>query len=96
MIRHTVVFRLHHGAGSDGEKGFFAALEALREIPGVSDFQVLREVSPKNDFDYCVAMEFADQDAYDGYNTHPDHVAFVKDVWLREVAAFLEIDLAPI
>lgn len=94
MIKHTVVLRLHHAAGSDGEKSFFDEVETLRTIPGVENFSVLREVSPKNDFDYCLAMDFADQGAYDNYNVHPDHVAFVENVWMRDVAAFLEIDLA--
>jgi hypothetical protein len=37
-------------------------------------------------------MEFADEAAYRGYNEHPDHVAFVRDRWMKEVDAFLEID----
>jgi hypothetical protein len=37
-------------------------------------------------------MDFADQAAYDGYNAHPRHVAFVRDRWDREVETFLEID----
>ena len=39
-------------------------------------------------------MEFADQAAYDGYNDHPQHVAFVRDRWIPEVRDFLEIDYA--
>ena len=39
-------------------------------------------------------MEFAGQDAYDAYNGHPDHVRFVQERWLPEVADFLEIDYA--
>ena len=39
-------------------------------------------------------MEFADEAAYTGYNTHPDHVRFVEQRWLVEVADFLEIDYA--
>jgi hypothetical protein len=41
-------------------------------------------------------MEFASQAAYDGYNAHPDHVRFVEERWLKEVADFLEIDYAPL
>jgi hypothetical protein len=37
-------------------------------------------------------MEFANQAAYDGYNTHPDHVRFVQEIWIPEIAAFTEID----
>ena len=68
----------------------------LARIPGVERFEQLRQVSPKNDYDFGFSMEFADGAAYDGYNRHPDHVAFVRDRWVPEVAAFLEIDYAPL
>ncbi|WP_421725081.1 Dabb family protein [Bauldia sp.] len=95
MIRHTVVFRLKHPVGSAEEKAFHDAAKALAAIPGVEAFELLREVSPKNDFSYGISMEFADQAAYDGYNTHPDHVTFVRDRWMNEVDDFLEVDYAP-
>lgn len=37
-------------------------------------------------------MIFADQAAYDAYNTHPDHVAFVEQRWQVEVDTFQELD----
>jgi hypothetical protein len=37
-------------------------------------------------------MHFDDQAAYDSYNNHADHQAFVNDVWLPNVADFLELD----
>ena len=92
MIRHTAVFRLKHEAGSAAEASFLAALAKLKPIKGVEKFEVLRQVSPKSEFKFGVSMEFADQAAYDGYNTHPDHVAFVQGRWIPEVAAFTEID----
>ena len=96
MIRHTVVFRLHHASGSEAEGVFFEAARGLLEIPGMMNVHTYREVSPKNDFDYCFAMDFEDQAAYDAYNTHSIHEAFVQNVWLRDVADFLEIDLVEI
>jgi hypothetical protein len=92
MIRHTAVFRLKHDAGSAAEKDFLAALAKLKSITGVENFEVLRQVSPKSEFTFGVSMEFATQAAYDGYNIHPQHVAFVQGSWLPEVAAFTEID----
>jgi hypothetical protein len=92
MIRHTAVFRLKHDAGSAAEKDFLAALAKLKSITGVEKFEVLRQVSPKSEFTFGVSMEFATQAAYDGYNIHPQHVAFVQGSWLPEVAAFTEID----
>ena len=91
-IRHTVAFVLGHEEGSGEEQDFLAAAARLAEIPGVEAFEVLREVSPKNGFRFGLSMEFADQAAYDGYNEHPEHVAFVQERWLPEVAEFLEVD----
>jgi heme-degrading monooxygenase HmoA len=92
MIRHTAVFRLKHEAGSAAEANFLAALAKLKSISGVEKFEVLRQVNPKSEFKFGVSMEFANQAAYDGYNLHPDHVAFVQGRWIPEVAAFTEID----
>jgi heme-degrading monooxygenase HmoA len=92
MIRHAAIFRLKHAQGSQEEKSFLAALRELKSIPGVESFEVARETSSKNDFDYAVSMFFADQAAYDSYNDHPRHVAFVRDRWVPEVAAFMEHD----
>jgi Stress responsive A/B Barrel Domain len=46
----------------------------------------------KNAFHFNFSMLFADQAAYDAYNVHPDHVAFVQGRWIPEVAEFLEAD----
>ncbi|MBZ0229944.1 MAG: Dabb family protein [Bauldia sp.] len=97
MIRHTVAFRLKHAKGSPEEARFLAdGRRILTAIPGVGRFEALRQVSPKNDYAFGFSMEFADQAAYDGYDRHPDHVAFVRDRWLKEVDAFLEIDTVPL
>ena len=92
MIRHTVVFTLKHAEGSAEEKAFLDAALILADIPGVTRFERLRQVSPRADYAFGFSMEFADQAAYDGYNGHPDHTAFVRDRWVPEVARFQEID----
>ena len=92
MIRHTVVFRLKHPKGSDAEAAFLKVADVLAGIPEVQKFEKLRQVSPKNDYAFGFSFEFADQAAYDHYNNHADHVAFVRDRWIPEVAAFMEID----
>lgn len=96
MIRHTVVFSLKHPAGSPEEADFLTAARDLAKIPTVKDFQALRQVSKKNPYAFGLSMEFDDQAAYDVYNRHPDHVAFVRNRWLREVDTFMEIDYAPL
>jgi hypothetical protein len=92
MIRHTVVFTLKHPAGSAEEQAFLRDALVLTEIPGVEKFEQLRQVSKKNDYAFGFSMEFADQAAYDAYNVHPKHVAFVEGRWVPEVERFLEID----
>ena len=42
--------------------------------------------------DAHISMEFAGPGEYAAYNEHPNHVRFVQDRWLPEVADFLEID----
>jgi hypothetical protein len=96
MIRHTVVFTLKHPAGSAEEGAFLRDAKILATIPGVKKFEQLRQVSAKNDYAFGFSMEFADQSAYSGYDQHPDHVAFVRDRWVPEVATFLEIDYVPV
>lgn len=96
MIRHTVTFRLKHRPGSSEEAAFLADSKTLADIPGVKRFEQLKQISPKNDFRFGFSMEFEDQSAYDGYNNHPEHVAYVRDRWIPEVEAFLEIDYVPL
>jgi hypothetical protein len=91
-IRHTVVFTLSHAEGSPEEADFLATAAGLAAIPGVEEFEILRETSPKNDYRFGISMEFAGPEAYTAYNEHPDHVRFVQERWLPEVTEFLEID----
>jgi heme-degrading monooxygenase HmoA len=91
-IRHTVAFTLSHDEGSPDEADFLAAAARLAAIPGVEEFEILRETSPKNEYRFGISMEFADAAAYAAYNEHPDHVRFVQERWLEEVSEFLEID----
>jgi hypothetical protein len=92
-IQHTVVFRLIHPTGSAEEQEFLATGHAiLTSIPGVADFSIRRQVSAKSDLTHQFSMVFADQDAYDAYNVHPAHTAFVSERWGPEVVAFQEYD----
>lgn len=88
-IRHTVSFRLRPEADQDA---FLGRLGALADIDGVQDFQLLVDVGDKNAFTHGATMVFADRAAYDAYDQHPDHQAFVADVWMRDVEDFLEVD----
>ena len=95
MIRHTVAFKLKHAAGSESESSFLEAARVLTSIPTVRNFEWLRQVSPKNQFEFGFSMEFASRQDYEAYNVHPDHVHFVETRWKPEVSDFLEIDYVP-
>ncbi len=93
MIRHTVVFRLRHPAGSAEEADFLhAAEQQLTPIPGVQRFEVLRQTQAKSAYRFSLSMEFDDAAAYAGYNEHPSHVGFVQGRWIPEVEEFQELD----
>ncbi len=99
MILHTVAFSLRHEPGSEGERAFIAdAMRILGPIPSVQTFEQYRQTSRKNGNDYAFGFSFAfaDQAAYDAYDSHPDHVAFVRDRWIPEVSKFIELDYAPV
>lgn len=92
-IQHTVMFNLKHDSNSVEEKQFLEdGKRILSTIPGVKDFEVKKQVSFKNGFKFYFTMFFKDGEAYEAYNTHPEHVKFVNDRWETEVAEFLEAD----
>jgi len=96
-VRHQVIFCLKSGkSGPQTEKFLEDGRRILRAIPGVENFQVLRQTSVKNDFDFGFSMDFVDQAAYDAYSAHPKHTAFVAERWKVEVSRFLEIDFQEI
>jgi hypothetical protein len=92
-IQHTVVFRLRHEAGSVAEKVFLSdARGILADLPTVEGFEVREQVSGKSDLRWQLSMWFADQGAYDAYDAHPRHRAFVAERWADEVEQFQEYD----
>ena len=56
MIRHTVVFKLKHPAGSQPELDFLRSAQKLLEIPKVRNFECLRQISEKNGYDFGLSM----------------------------------------
>jgi hypothetical protein len=96
MIQHTVVFKLKYPKGSAAEKHFMEAAMQLASIPGVHHFKGFRQISKKNAFAYGLSMEFESKAAYDAYDQHPDHRAFLRDYWMDGVADFLELDYEPL
>ena len=91
-IEHTVFFKLKTASGSEAEAAFFDAAKQLALIPGVKNFKVLKQISAKNNFDYGLSMHFDSTEEYYNYNSHPQHVAFIQEYWMKNVEDFLEID----
>jgi len=92
-IQHMVIFDLKHEKGSAlAEKFLNDGREILSHLPVVQNFQVFNQVSLKNDYSYGFSMVFDDKLAYETYNNHPNHLAFVENRWKKEVTRFLEID----
>ena len=92
-IRHMVIFDLIHEKGkADAEKFLKDGQIILTRIPGVQNFQVLDQVSLKNDYTSGFSMLFANQALFEAYTKHADHIAFVESRWKKEVKRFLEID----
>jgi len=93
-IKHMVIFNLKHSKGSiEAEQFLIDGQRLLSSIPVVNNFEVYRQVSVKNDYDYGFSMEFTSQAEYDTYNEHQIHSDFVENRWMVEVTRFLEIDL---
>jgi heme-degrading monooxygenase HmoA len=96
MIQHTVVLKLKYPKKSREERAFLEAAAKLSSIPGVHNFQSLRQIGKKNYYDYGLSMEFDSMEAYEAYNRHPDHIKFVETFWAKYVEKFLEIDYEPL
>ncbi|WP_418264840.1 Dabb family protein [Flavobacterium faecale] len=92
MIHHSVYFKFKIGLSTLETQDFFKAANLLSAIPGVQNFEVVKEISPKNDFEFGLSMVFENAKVYENYNLHPHHVSFVQEYWLQMVEDFLEID----
>ena len=92
-IMHTVIFDLKHPVGSTEAELFLTdGTRILTGVPGVQDFQALRQCSPKNDYQYGFLMRFRNQAEFDAYTAHPEHCKFVDERWNTEVTRFQESD----
>ncbi len=92
MIRHSVILKLKADINSADKQAFFAAVDKLAVIPDVQKFEVLKQISSKNKFEYGISMEFDNQEQYDIYSNHAEHQAFIQNFWMKSVEDFLEID----
>lgn len=92
MIIHSVILKLKSELSSEDRQAFFDGVYTLSAIPNVQKFQVLKQISQKNKFEYGISMEFETMEQYETYSNHPIHVHFVQHFWIKSVEDFLEID----
>jgi Stress responsive A/B Barrel Domain. len=92
MVRHSVIFKFKQSVDSAAAQNFFTAAKKLSIISGVESFEVLRQVSKKNNYEFGLCMQFANEEVYQQYNDHPMHVQFINEYWVNYIEDFLEID----
>jgi hypothetical protein len=83
MICHVVLIRLRRGLGeSAGTELLEQARKLLEPIPFVRNLRLGRGLGKKSevDYPYALVMEFEDENALQGYQVHPDHQRFVREV----------------
>lgn len=92
-VLHTVIFDLKYPVGSaEAEKFLTDGYDILTKVPGVQDFQIFNQCSPKNDYQYCFFMRFKSQQDFEAYTANPSHTKFVTERWDIEVSRFQESD----
>ena len=77
---------------SSAESDFLSAATELAAIPGVTDFQIRRQVSSKNSHTFGISMKFDSDSEFQAYCSHPLHNEFVESRWIPEVEEFQEAD----
>jgi heme-degrading monooxygenase HmoA len=91
-ITHTVQLKFKAEVDAEQQGVFFAAADKLKNIPGVKHFEVMRQVSSKNQFQYLLSMVFDNDEIYQQYNQNPVHLDFIEKQWKPKVESFLEAD----
>src|SRR5262245_13187876 len=88
MFSHVVIFWTDPAQPTATEELIAGANHYLKPIPGVLQFHVgkmVRSHRPVVDQSYQVALNltFANKQAQDDYQTHPEHVEFVEKVFKK-------------
>ena len=77
MIDHIVLFRIKEGAADADVQALIDALYAVSRLaPGVESYRLQRDARLRdgND-DLALVARFRDRDAFEGYLSHPEHLA---------------------
>ena len=83
MIHHIVLLRLKPEISAEETDAFVKeARRVLGPIPGVRDLRVGRGLGVKAEAAHPIAllMDFADDEALEAYQVHPEHQRFVHEI----------------
>ncbi|GHB99607.1 Dabb family protein [Cerasicoccus arenae] len=96
MITHVVVFWLDKPYGENRER-LLAATKLLGKIAGADNFRAGVTVPSSrgvvdDSFAVAISMDFADQEAADSYQAHPEHQKFIQEAVKPLVKRFVVYD----
>lgn len=85
MIRHICMFKLRDEGREELIREFFERTEALREIPEIKGFSVVRNDpgAPGDNYDVSLVFDLESLEDLDKYQNDPRHKAF--GAWLAGV-----------
>ena len=92
-ITRMVFFNLKHEAGSPEAETFFKNALVLKEVPSLSDFEILKVEGNQFDFDYVIRLVFKDQQGVEDYVNHQIHIDYLEKEWKPNVSGGMLIDL---
>ena len=95
-ITRMVFFNLKHEAGSPEAEIFFKNALVLKEVPSLSEFEILKVEGQQFDFDYVIRLVFEDQQGVEDYVNHEIHIDYLEKEWKANVTGGMLIDLLDI
>ena len=91
-IRHVLIFNLKRNTSEANQQRFFEGMAALSSIPGISNFDVSKQINANTKYKYVLTMDFDSNESYQAYIKHAKNQEFVKSFWLKMVDDYLVID----
>lgn len=83
MLRHCVLFTFNDQATDDAKAAISAGLDELAMLDCVAAFTHGPDAGvSEGNWDYSVAADFADREAYGVYAADTDHVALIEQ-WIK-------------
>lgn len=96
MICHIVLYQMKAELSEESQNQLVRlALERLTLLPGVRNLRAGKSIKgPEKGYSVALAMDFADEAAFEVYRVHPDHQKFVKEIAGPMVSDILRFDFS--